>query len=109
MSSIPVPDSMLLDECDAADLHRALNESFFDGLRVGRQGQPCDSPYVDGIGLSEFRRGWQKGLDEYAKACIERNARARKIAAELRERVKKCRYTDRECSCGGRGLCLDIC
>lgn len=107
MSSIPVPESMLLDECVAAKDYAALNEPFFEGLRVGRLGLPCLNEYGEGIGQAEFRRGWQQGTNEHAKACIERNARAILLAADLRQRAKRCVYTDRECDCARTGRCLD--
>lgn len=43
------------------------------------------------------------GTDEYAEW-----ERGRQAASVAKLRPMRCRYADRACDCGGRGLCLDV-
>lgn len=97
------------DEMDVAREHRDL--AYFDGREAGLNGLASAlNPHQDGtIAYAEWNRGWRSGNDQRCAGHAKRTEAALKLAAEMRERAKKCTYTHGSCDCGGIGRCLDVC
>lgn len=95
MASIPFPEER--DEMDAAREWAARHEALIAGRHAGRVGaQSATNPYKIGTAdYEDWYRGWH-------------SATAQRVAAELRDRARQCRYSSKPCDCGGRGLCLDM-
>lgn len=76
------------------------HEALIEGQRAGVLDVPAGAnPYE--MGTAEARE-WERGRSTIS---------ARKLAESLRRRARTapCRYiAETDCTCGGRGLCLDV-